>query len=273
MHMTSYFLGALGRVILFLYQNDIIYYNENFTSKMPILLASLLRMFYFVGTASFLQAVIAERICASCFVTDYEKKSRHWVSYVVIFLSTIVSLFFAVTFMLRLYTIVTAIIMSTVSVILSAAASVFVYLRSCQQLGKLQKEDSSRNSVKYTLSTKYQLRENVRVMKMVLISFLIMCLLMLLCITLFGLTFIKYCKNTAKAQLCLASIDLLVAISTAVISAIFATFLGEWKRVIRELPLIQQVCQCWIPGNRPQKVRNAEEIGQQYFQQLEKTWS
>ncbi|KAK6733696.1 hypothetical protein RB195_017448 [Necator americanus] len=99
-HSLTYYAGVAGRIVLFLYQNDILYYDDYIISKIPLILAALLRLWFFIVSAGFLDAAIIERIYASYFVVDYEKTSRAWISSSIITFEFISSMLLASTFML-----------------------------------------------------------------------------------------------------------------------------------------------------------------------------
>ncbi|ETN78006.1 hypothetical protein NECAME_10634 [Necator americanus] len=79
--------------------------SDYIISKIPLILAALLRLWFFIVSAGFLDAAIIERIYASYFVVDYEKTSRAWISSSIITFEFISSMLLASTFMLGLYSV------------------------------------------------------------------------------------------------------------------------------------------------------------------------
>ncbi|RCN27078.1 hypothetical protein ANCCAN_27189 [Ancylostoma caninum] len=128
-------------------------------------------MWFFVAAAGFLEAVLVERACASYFIVDYENKARRWISTSIIVFTLSATFLFTISFMFMLYPVVAALAGGSLAALAALAVSAILYRRNRSQLLNLDK-GSTEASIEYTLSIKFQLMENIRVMRVSkLISF------------------------------------------------------------------------------------------------------
>ncbi|RCN33367.1 hypothetical protein ANCCAN_20805 [Ancylostoma caninum] len=185
--------------------------TDDLTSKLPLLLASLLRMWFFVAAAGFLEAVLVERACASYFIVDYENKARRWISTSIIAFTLSATLLFTISFMFMLYPVVAALAGGSLAALAALAVSAILYRRNRSQLLNLDK-GSTEASIEYTLSIKFQLMENIRVMRIVVATFCLMAGVIVFALSILALAFIEFDEFPDKAQLCFAFYDLIVAL-------------------------------------------------------------
>ncbi|CAI5443133.1 unnamed protein product [Caenorhabditis angaria] len=149
-----YFLGALARIPILLIQLHF------FEDQYPIILflASFLRIEFYICCPMTIPMVVIERVLATHFVSDYEKNHRVWISYLFLPIFFIFSQFLSLPLFLK-----------KVLVIYGAIGMLFVcgllgffnilYWVNWRTLKKMEK-----NSMEYTLSKKYQIEENLRIM-------------------------------------------------------------------------------------------------------------
>ncbi|EFO99608.1 hypothetical protein CRE_22133 [Caenorhabditis remanei] len=118
----------------------------------------------FFGVHSLL-CVTAERGMATVFLRDYENKPRLWIAVTLITANFLISLtyaFLAVFQLIMMKFVFTVCLVITVS---SMAILEIIYFLNRKRLAALVRHDS--NIVFYTLSTKYQLQENVQSCKLI----------------------------------------------------------------------------------------------------------
>ncbi|EYC07891.1 hypothetical protein Y032_0068g189 [Ancylostoma ceylanicum] len=251
------------------------YLRDDLVSKLPLLIASLLRMWFFIAAAGFLKAVLVERACASYFIVDYENKARQWISTTIIVFSLFATFVFTISFMFMLYPVVAGLAGGSFSALAALAVSAILYRRNRSQLLNLDKGITAA-SIEYTLSIKFQLMENIRVMRIVVATFCLMAGVIVFALSLLALAFIQFDEFPDKAQLCFAFYDLIVALTITFLTLAFAVHMGEWRRVYLHFPpTIRQFCLrkfAALEGKRVTHIREHENAGQQYFDQLKKAW-
>ncbi|KAL6733442.1 hypothetical protein Aduo_004089 [Ancylostoma duodenale] len=274
-HLFLYYACAVSRVILYLYQNRIFRYSDDLLSKLPLLLAALLRMWFFVAAAGFLKAVLVERACASYFIVDYENRARRWISTTIIVFALLATLLFTISFMFMLYPVVAALAGGSLTALAALAVSAILYRRNRSQLLNLDK-GRTEASIEYTLSIKFQLMENIRVMRIVVATFCLMAGVIVFALSILALAFIEFDEFPDKAQLCFAFYDLIVALTITFLTLAFAVHMGEWRRIYLQFPpAMRQFCSrkcAALEGKRVTNISEPENAGQQYFDQLKKAW-
>ncbi|KAK6733695.1 hypothetical protein RB195_017448 [Necator americanus] len=247
-HSLTYYAGVAGRIVLFLYQNDILYYDDYIISKIPLILAALLRLWFFIVSAGFLDAAIIERIYASYFVVDYEKTSRAWISSSIITFEFISSMLLASTFMLA-------------------------YRKYSGYQGEFYLIFNSMNLFFHCASLPIvgSKRHEVVMVTVGVFACLIIFILILLTVT-----FVTFCNEPHKAELSFAVVDLFIALSAVGIFLVFTMILREWKRSIR-LCLNIPVPSCcrrvgFFKSKRIGTTETQDSVADQYFDRLRKAW-
>ncbi|VDO80153.1 unnamed protein product [Haemonchus placei] len=108
----------------------------------------------------YLPSVVIERCFASKFIIDYEKNSRTWISGIIISLGYTVSAIIAA----RRYNFVVMVVGFCVLVTICCLLYIALYRRDSARLRDINRGVIPENVV-YTLSTRFQLTENLRVLK------------------------------------------------------------------------------------------------------------
>ncbi|EFO84664.1 hypothetical protein CRE_03805 [Caenorhabditis remanei] len=129
----------------------------------PIFIAGIMRYHYMYFVITTPVGILTERIFATMLVKDYEKKSRHWI-FILIFVTQNV---FACTMSVVTTTkgITFQVLISAVIVSLFASAVIYSLVEyfNQQRLMVLEREHRTTN---YTLSIRYQLKENLKTLKL-----------------------------------------------------------------------------------------------------------
>ncbi|EYC07904.1 hypothetical protein Y032_0068g194 [Ancylostoma ceylanicum] len=157
--------------------------------------------------------IVIERQFAFYLVADYEKNQRLWISTGIVILSRLLTLLFTFSIMTEIYPHTCAIVGSSVSVVFFVIFATFMYRRNYSRLVELRSGVVSTRTIN-TLCAKFQLIENVRVMKFVMVAFCIAGILMAIGLIMLSLAFYVFRRTFRKAQVCFALLDLLVALST-----------------------------------------------------------
>ncbi|CAB3396856.1 unnamed protein product [Caenorhabditis bovis] len=159
----AWFEFAAGKIIVIIYQQ--IYLDEKITDAGSNLLvwaaATHYHFMYFAILAPF--CVFFERACATFFIFDYERKSRRWI--VVTILSFQLSLS-----MIALYLpLCDNVRYLQTSIFLGALVTIsligFIYLNRYNR-NKLKYLERYHRDIRFTLASRYQLRENVKTFKL-----------------------------------------------------------------------------------------------------------
>ncbi|KAK6054603.1 hypothetical protein COOONC_07892 [Cooperia oncophora] len=137
--------------------------SDSLGSKIPVVVATLVRGMFLVELTGFIVAVIIERAFASFFIADYESNLRLWIW------RGIVSFLFPASILAACLAAIPgafaiAIYCCWLAIPIALLSSAYLFQRNRARLRYLQ-SDSLRFSVNYTLSIKFQLIENVRTMK------------------------------------------------------------------------------------------------------------
>ncbi|VDO87898.1 unnamed protein product [Haemonchus placei] len=217
--------------------------------------------------------VIIERTFAFYFVADYEKKPRLWISTSILAVTLPITLLVTVMMLIRIIPIKIIIIADCVMTLLFLIIFVVLYRLNVLRLHELR-AGIAHCKTKNTLSTKFQLLENVRVMRLAMIAFTVGSTLTFIGVGLFALALLVYYDQPEARQLCLVLLDLLVALSTAVGFFAFLLIFNEWRQAIREWPLALKLCHILrIQLNEPcQNIDDHRGATDHYFNQLRRAW-
>lgn len=262
-------------MILF-YQIGIVHYNEtSLSSKVPLFVASIIRLWYFSTTLAFLGELIVERTFASYLVVDYEKKPRIWISTGIIALSTPTTFLFTVSIMIRAYSSVVFVVGCTVCVAVLVIILLAMYRRDLLRLRELRNGVRNTRTLN-TLSIKFQLMENLRIMRLVMLAYCVGSVLIIISLALIAVAVFVFERQPELGRLCFAVLDLFVALSSAIGFFAFMSLFEEWKRVMREYDFVKKFCsgltlQLHSP-KRMDRVNDRRGDTEHYFEQLRQAW-
>uniref|UniRef100_A0A7I4Y349 G protein-coupled receptor n=1 Tax=Haemonchus contortus TaxID=6289 RepID=A0A7I4Y349_HAECO len=273
-YLSGNYFAIISRLTTHLYQVGVLHFDDrNNCLKILLFIVSIIRSYFLMSTVVFLVEVIIERTFAFYFVVDYEKKPRLWISTGI--LAATLPLTFLVTIMMliRIIPIKIIIIADCVMTMLFLIIFVVLYRLNVLRLHELR-AGMAHSKTKNTLSIKFQLLENVKVMRLVMIAFSVGSILTFIGIGLFALALLVYYDQPEARQLCLVLLDLLVALSTAVGFFAFLLIFNEWRQAIGEWPLALKLCHILrIQLNEPcQSIDDHRGATDHYFNQLRQAW-
>ncbi|VDO56073.1 unnamed protein product [Haemonchus placei] len=273
-YLSGNYFAIISRLTTHLYQVGVFHFDdENDFSKILLFIASTIRSYFLMSTVVFLVEVIIERTFAFYFVDDYEKKPRLWISTGILAVTLPTTFLVTIMTMIRIIPIKNVIIADCVMTIIFFIIFVVLYRVNVLRLHDLR-AGIVHCETKNTLSIKFQLLENVRVMRLVMIAFTVGSVLTFIGIGLLGFALLVYYDQPRARQLCLALLDLLVALSTAVGFFAFLLIFNEWRQAIREWPLALKLCRILrIQLNEPsQAIDEHRGATDHYFNQLRRAW-
>ncbi|KAK6059523.1 hypothetical protein COOONC_02850 [Cooperia oncophora] len=214
----------------------------------------------------YMPSVFVERSFASRYINDYEKYPRKWIHRTILVFTYIISAILAL-----------GQVIGFVDVVILSISFIALFITYCSTYTVLFRRDFvkvremlrnvPRKNVLYSLSTKFQLKENLRVMKV------LMQLSLMWAISAVGACLSFIIPQTVLVncllceQICHALMDVCVAICLDIITALFAASLG----LVR--------FRCWSPkGVKVGTVYASRTINEHrgasslYFDQLTRMW-
>uniref|UniRef100_A0A7I4XZF6 G_PROTEIN_RECEP_F1_2 domain-containing protein n=1 Tax=Haemonchus contortus TaxID=6289 RepID=A0A7I4XZF6_HAECO len=215
----------------------------------------------------YLPAVIIERIFASKYINDYEKYPRPWIHRIIIPLAVIISAISAFNDVLGR---INPVIITTAAALFFVAycvAYVILFRRDLRRMRALDKglyhEDTA-----YTLSTKFQLKENLRMMKVLTQLSLMWTTSSVISCCSFALAKTVLAHLLYWNQMSHQIVDVSVAISFVIITSVFAVNLGVAANIgsfFRKKPSIGT-------GIESRALSDHRGASDAYFIQLTRSW-
>ncbi|KAE9412524.1 hypothetical protein Angca_007117 [Angiostrongylus cantonensis] len=138
--------------------------KENPVHAGLLVAAATIRLSFTNFLGLFLPSVVIERLFASRYIVDYEKVSRSWISATILVFTITLSIFFSTTIVLGFYHINTIILVTFIIHIVYVILYIYLLHRDFSKLRAINR-GVYRRRIAYTLSIKYQLTENLRVLK------------------------------------------------------------------------------------------------------------
>ncbi|CAJ0601587.1 unnamed protein product [Cylicocyclus nassatus] len=186
---ATFYLSLLGHMVIVLYTLDAFHAEGEIESNHGLVAACFVTQWCRCSSLSIFPSVMLERYYASYHVTDYEAKPRKWVASLVITVSCILTTATAVPLIYVVY--------------------ISLYRRDKKQVRYI----TSPLCTHYPLSARFQLAENLRVMKIVMYSSIVYSIwLVPPCIAMF-LTYLYFKPTSAAGQICYATYEFFVSLS------------------------------------------------------------
>ncbi|XGW12007.1 hypothetical protein V3C99_013018 [Haemonchus contortus] len=260
-----YYPNILSRFVLFLHELSIVEHEGNVVCYIIIVVASFVHSWCSCAMALYLPSVIIERCFASKFIADYEKISRTWISGIIIALGYIVSAIIAASILLGFYHSVVLVVGFCVLMTICCLLYIALYRRDSERLRDINRGVIPKNVI-YTLSTRFQLTENLRVLKILMQLSIVMAVS---CVaTSFFFVLSEVFKNHIQfSRFCFALTNLSLAMESDVFIIVFMISLGlhQFRSVI---PLSSKF---GITPPLP-KVNDHRGAYNTYFNQISSTW-
>ncbi|XGW12001.1 hypothetical protein V3C99_013014 [Haemonchus contortus] len=219
-----YYPNLLSRAVLFFYELRIMTPEGSDFYYIIIVAATFTHSWCSCAMALYLPSVIIERCFASKFIVDYEKISRTWISGIIISFGYILSAIIATSVLLGRYNVVVLVVGFCVLMTICCLLYVALYRRDSAKLRDINRGVIPGN-VTYTLSTKFQLTENLRVLKILMQLSIVM---VVNCVaTCFFFVLSEVFKDNAQlSRFCFALTNLSLAMEGDVFIVVFMISLG-----------------------------------------------
>ncbi|VDM67468.1 unnamed protein product [Strongylus vulgaris] len=218
-------------------------------------------------------AVIAERTFASRYINDYESKSRPWVSYLVNGSSFLLASMYFWSQQFGLHLVPYIIIVSIIVFMLSSVAIIVVHRRDVFKLRDLSKQ-GSQSSLVYTLSTKFQLAENVRVTKWLKFAIIGVSVWGFGACLLSGIAYVVIGEDKPVSQVIYAAFNTYVAISLSIVIWLSLAAIGVLRRLLRRLS--KYICSTnRVTANELYQTahHDPQTATEKYFNHLQAAWA
>ncbi|KAK6028066.1 Sre G protein-coupled chemoreceptor [Ostertagia ostertagi] len=163
--LISYYPSIGARAVLLLYELNFLSHEDSYLSSVIMVSACFVRLWNMNVVTLYLPSIIVERAFASKYISDYERTLRSWIYKVIIPVVYIIS-----TNCYSHRRCVNSVIRTTcvgLFFITYCLTYVILFRRDLRRLQAISSDVHNKNVI-YTLSTKFQLKENLRVLKIVM---------------------------------------------------------------------------------------------------------
>ncbi|KAJ1348396.1 hypothetical protein KIN20_003691 [Parelaphostrongylus tenuis] len=265
----AYFLisyaGIASRVIIILFQVNLLDIEANSVHAGLLVVAAIVRLLFTNFLGFFLPSIVVERLFASRYIVDYEKVSRSWISVMILVITISLSLFYSVTTVLGCHRVTSISSLSLIIHIVCVILYVYLFRRDCSKLRTINRE-ACRKKISYTLSIKFQLKENIRVLKTLLyLSIVIAASAVIICLLLYS-SMSVFPTLSVESQICSALMYLSFAVCYDIIIAIFMANVGMFRSGIIFLR-----CRVKERANFSSDEEH-QQLTQLYFNNLKNSW-
>ncbi|CAO4366013.1 unnamed protein product [Caenorhabditis nigoni] len=264
-----YILGSFSRFYMILIQLKVI----KDLNTPYLLIAGLLRMEHYGVSLSAVLVVTVERAFATYYVVDYESKSRNWVAVFCIMVSLIYTQCFVIPICFFKASLLYIILFAALWAVFAKLVLMGLHWFNVQESKRLSwKAENSRKKkkVNYTLGKKFQVEENVKVIKLLEAMSFMLVFLIFFVIVFIVVPRVYLGTETYAGQVMISLFDINLALG-----AIFIPFICMWQlRKTRELPFTQRIY-C-LNKRRDERQVNPitvfEDVTKSYFEQFQTSW-
>uniref|UniRef100_A0A7I4Y3L8 G protein-coupled receptor n=1 Tax=Haemonchus contortus TaxID=6289 RepID=A0A7I4Y3L8_HAECO len=165
--LIIFYPTVIARVIIAFYEAGVLAHDGSYLSNILISCACLVRLWTTNSMVSYFPSVIIERLFASKYIMDYEKLPRPWICRIVIPFVCVTSIFTSTSEMLGYSNNVAGLILISIFFLIYCTTCITLFRRDSAKL-RVMNRNLVQKKVIYTLSTKFQLKENIKVMKILM---------------------------------------------------------------------------------------------------------
>ncbi|XGW11978.1 hypothetical protein V3C99_013001 [Haemonchus contortus] len=264
--LVIFYPNVIARVVITFYESGILAHDGSYLSNVLTSCACLVRLWTKNSMILYFPSVIIERIFASKYITDYEKLPRPWIYRVLIPFVHVISIFTSTSEMLGYSNGIIASIVISVFFLIYCTACITLFRRDSAQLREMDRSLVQEKAI-YTLSTKFQLKENLKVMKILMYQTTVVAVNTLIGCSLFALTTTALETYPQWSPTAYVLSNTSFTISFYMIALVYMVALDELR--IRLLPP-------W--GCKDRKIHRVQAINEHrgasnvYFKQLTSAW-
>ncbi|KAK5977734.1 Sre G protein-coupled chemoreceptor [Trichostrongylus colubriformis] len=271
-HLIAVTVSQISRISAVLYETKIIGGSEDSINALVFVTVAI-RFASLCSLMTMIPAMITERIFASRFISDYEKLPRRWISALINSTAIVLAAsYYALSMLACLSTfyIVGIVVLSVSIMSLSSVAIAMVYRCDVAILRDLANKTGVSQTT-YTLSLKFQLQENVRVTKLLVVLSMCYSVWGFFGTCLCGLAFVLFDGTHPAAHLLYALFNDYVALSFAIFVWWLLSAIGDLRRILNTCFF----CYCLLKKDvkRPNAVRQSVHRIDDYFCRLNSAWA
>ncbi|CAI2332071.1 unnamed protein product [Caenorhabditis sp. 36 PRJEB53466] len=264
-----YLLGCFARFYLIMVQFQIV----TDLDTPYLLIAGLVRLEHYGLSLSAVLVITVERAFATYYVMDYESKPRKWVAVLCVCVGLVYTQFFVIPICFYKAPLYYIILFASVWTVLSKIVLFGLLRFNVRQLKRLSwKAENLRklNNVNYTLSKKFQVEENVKVIRLLQAMSLMLVFLIFFVIIFIVVPRVYLGTGTYAGQLMISLFDINLALGAILIPAICI-----WQlRKTKEMPFTQKLY-CINKRREDRQVNPItvfEDATNTYFEQFHTSW-
>ncbi|XGW13114.1 hypothetical protein V3C99_013614 [Haemonchus contortus] len=265
--LICFYPNIMSRMVLFLYDVQVLSPEEKPYHGILLVTACFVRLWCLNIMILYLPAVIVERIFASKYINNYERYPRPWIHRIIVPLVVIISAIAALNDVLGR---INSFIIPTAAALLFVAycvAYITLFRRDSRRMRALDKGLYHKDTA-YTLSTKFQLKENLRMMKVLTQLSLMWATSVVISCCSFTLAKMVLAHSLYWNQMSHQIIDDSVAISFVIITSVFAVNLG----VAANIGSFFRKKSSIAPGIESRALSDHRGTSDAYFTQLTRSW-
>ncbi|KAK5985165.1 hypothetical protein GCK32_017537 [Trichostrongylus colubriformis] len=207
-HYIALYIAQLVRLILIFYGMGIISVSEEIL--LPSVFTSLCHanLFFKCSSISTFLSILIERLLASYFIDDYEAKARIWVAITALLSSCLLTACYSTPTIYNIVGMHKMLLFSMTVSTLFSIAIVALYKRDRRRLNGF----IMRNSRGYELSTRFQLVENLRVLKLLMKASIAFSIWIICPCVILLPVYLYFLPSTLSGQILFASFELFVSL-------------------------------------------------------------
>ncbi|EGT52652.1 hypothetical protein CAEBREN_03671 [Caenorhabditis brenneri] len=265
-----YLMGTFARFYMIMVQLKIITDLDT-----PYLLVSgLLRMQHYGVSLSSILVITVERAFATYYVVDYEAKPRSWVSVFCVFVSLVYTQCYIIPICFFKASLLYIILYAALWAVFAKIFLMGLLRYNMQESERLSwKAENLRKmkNVNYTLSKKFQVEENVKVIKLLDTMSFMLVFLIFFVIIFIVVPRVYLGTDTYSGQVMISLFDINLALG-----AILIPFICIWQlRKTKDLPYTQRIY-CLNKRREERQVNPItvfEDVTKSYFDQFQTSWA
>ncbi|CAJ0939818.1 unnamed protein product, partial [Mesorhabditis belari] len=270
---TTFSISQIGRIVLVLYQYRILNVTGIIWSDLPLIIASTWRLFVYCCAVCLLASVVSERIYATYFIVDYEKKRRIWLEIAHLAFSIIPSaatawLFTSFSIHYKFYVFACAIAAVICGILWQSMTFFVLFYYNRRKLKSLLQTFEQR---KYSLSVRFQYEENIRAFELLKPAIVIHGVFCIFAMTAYSLPILFYPMGAPEIEL---SICIFEGIANIYVIGLLLGMIHRqpiWRRkFVQKLSFIRRSV---VEQEEIVKHFRKPEETEIYFRQLRNSWS
>uniref|UniRef100_A0A7I4Y0Y0 Serpentine Receptor, class T n=1 Tax=Haemonchus contortus TaxID=6289 RepID=A0A7I4Y0Y0_HAECO len=207
-HYCGFYMLQLVRLIIIFYEIGWLSVRDTIEIPSVFLVVCYASLFFKTSSVAIFVSMLVERFIASHYIDDYEKKSRIWVAIVALLSSCLISTCYTSPL---IFGFVGLDKVAMLSIGVCFVFSIVFVRRDRRRLNDFV----MKNSFRYELSTRFQLVENLRVLKIIRNASIAYSIWLLPPCTILVLVYRYFLPHTEIGQIVFASFELLMSLSIA----------------------------------------------------------